>query len=401
MTVRRLLATQLLAALLLGGCVGVETGPTKAEKEAAAARIVADAAVAQSAAEQSGTIHIGVTGPMTGDLAAFGEQLQRGAEMAVRDINAAGGVLGRTLTLDIADDHCSAREDADNAANELVAKGVVFVDGHFCSGSTIRGSKIYAPANVLQITPSSPNTLVTDSAVQSKITTLLRVIGREDMQGNFAADWLATTYAGQPIVVISDNSLYGKGIAARLLAGLKEKGVTPILNASFAQGQTSYGNLVAKLKEIKPSVLYVAAYHDDIGRLVWAMRASRVDVAVIGPDSLDTPEFWSYSQGRGNGVRFSDAALAAERPEAAELVARLRAEGADPTNDILQAYAAVQVFAAGATATKGTDAKEIAAYLRQNTVKTILGDLNWDEKGDLTQAGYIWYVWRDGLAVRE
>ena len=275
MTVGRLLATQLLAALLLGGCVGVETGPSKAETEAAAARVVADATAAQAAAEQSGTIHIGVAGPMSGDLAVFGEQLQRGAEMAVRDINAAGGVLGRTLTLDIADDHCSAREDADNAANDLVAKGVVFVDGHFCSGSSIRGSKIYAPANVLQITPSSSNALLTDTAAQSKITTLLRVVGRDEMQADFAADWLTHVYAGQPIVVVSDNSLYGKGIAARHLAGLKDRGVTPVLNASFAQGQTSYGNLVAKLKEIKPSALYVAAYHDDIGRLVWAMRASR------------------------------------------------------------------------------------------------------------------------------
>ena len=227
MTVGRLLATQLLAALLLGGCVGVETGPTKAETEAAAARVVADATAAQAAAEQSGTIHIGVAGPMSGDLAVFGEQLQRGAEMAVRDINAAGGVLGRTLTLDIADDHCSAREDADNAANDLVAKGVVFVDGHFCSGSSIRGSKIYAPANVLQITPSSSNALLTDTAAQSKITTLLRVVGRDEMQADFAADWLTHVYAGQPIVVVSDNSLYGKGIAARLLAGLKERGVSP------------------------------------------------------------------------------------------------------------------------------------------------------------------------------
>lgn len=399
MTASRVLAAQLMAALLMSACAG-SNAPTQAEKDAAAARLAAEAATAKAAAADAGNIHIGVAGPLSGDFMAYGTEMQRGAEMAVADINAAGGVLGRQLVLEVADDRCGINE-ADAAAMELIQKGVVFVDGHFCSGSSIRGSKVYAPANVLQITPSSTNPLVTDTAAQNKVTTLLRVVGRDDMQGDFAADWLIATYAGQPIAVVSDNSLYGKGIASRLLARLKEKGIRPVLKGEFAQGQTSYTGLIAKLKEVKPSVLYVAAYHDDIGRLTWGMRVARLETEVVGPDVLGNPEFWSFSQTKGNGVRYSDVAPAIERPEATEVTERFRAQGSEPTNYTLNAYAAVQVFAAAAKATNGTDAKVIAEYLRHNSVKTSLGELSWDAKGDLTAADYIWYVWQDGLTIRQ
>ena len=396
----RWIAAQLLMAFLLTSCAGGPTGPTQAEKEAAAARFASETAAAKAAAEEAGTIHIGVAGPMTGDFEAYGIDMRRGAELAVADINAAGGVLGRELVLEVADDHCGI-EDADAAARELVSRGVVFVDGHFCSGSSIRGSKIYASADVLQITPSSTNSLLTDTAKRDKVTTLLRVVGRDDLQGDFAGEWLATAYAGQPIAVVSDNSLYGKGIAARLLAKLKEKGIRPVIDGQFTQGQTSYATLVEALKKSGASVLYVAAYHDDIGRIAWALRVAKLQIELVGPDVLSNPEFWSFSQSKGNGVRFSDFAPAIERPEAAEVVARFRAQGIEPTNYTLNAYAAVRVFAAAAEATKGTDAKAIAAYLRQNSVKTILGEISWDEKGDLRESNYIWYVWQDGLIMRK
>src|SRR5882724_13284377 len=95
----------------------------------------------------SADITIAVAGPMTGDLAAFGEQLRRGAEMAVKDINAAGGVMGKQLKLEIGDDQCDPKQEI-QVANDFVKKGVVFVDGHFCSGSTIPASAVYADEEI-------------------------------------------------------------------------------------------------------------------------------------------------------------------------------------------------------------------------------------------------------------
>src|SRR5262245_58594101 len=97
-------------------------------------------------------IVIGVAGPLTGDLGAFGEQLRRGAQQAVADLNAQGGVLGKQVRLVIGDDQFNPPR-AVSVANDLTKQGAVFVAGHFCSGSSIPASKVYSVAGVLQITP--------------------------------------------------------------------------------------------------------------------------------------------------------------------------------------------------------------------------------------------------------
>src|ERR671919_2790801 len=104
-------------------------------------------------------ILIGMAGPMTGKDAWFGAQMERGAEQAVADLNAAGGVLGEQVQLITADDFCDP-EQAVAAARKLVSDGVIFVVGHYCSGASIPASEIYQAAGVLMITPSSSNPML-------------------------------------------------------------------------------------------------------------------------------------------------------------------------------------------------------------------------------------------------
>ena len=109
---------------------------------------LAVAAVALMATPALAQIKIGTAGPMTGSNAAFGEQLKRGAQMAVDDINAAGGVNGQKLQLIIGDDACDPKQ-ATAVANKMVSDKVVFVAGHFCSGSSIPASDIYKEGKIL------------------------------------------------------------------------------------------------------------------------------------------------------------------------------------------------------------------------------------------------------------
>ena len=103
---------------------------------------LAVAALALAVSPAFAQIKIASVGPMTGQNAAFGEQLQRGAEMAVADINAAGGVNGQKVELQIGDDACDPKQ-ATAVANKMVSDKVVFVAGHYCSGSSIPASDIY------------------------------------------------------------------------------------------------------------------------------------------------------------------------------------------------------------------------------------------------------------------
>ena len=100
--------------------------------------------------------------PMTSQYAAFGEQLQRGAELAVRDINENGGINGQKITLVIADDAGCDPIIAVEVANELSRQGVVFVNGHYCSSASIPASRIYNEKRILMISPGSTNPKLTE-----------------------------------------------------------------------------------------------------------------------------------------------------------------------------------------------------------------------------------------------
>src|SRR5690242_11501201 len=131
-------------------------------------------------------ITVALAGPMTSGQATFGRQMRNGAEQAIADFNAAGGVLGRKLRLEVGDDACDPKQ-ARSVAEKLAGKQVAVVVGHYCSSSSIPASDAYLDGNILQITPASTNPLFTDRNMWNTF----RTCGRDDQQGGFAAGYLA------------------------------------------------------------------------------------------------------------------------------------------------------------------------------------------------------------------
>src|SRR5471032_3327345 len=123
-------------------------------------------------------VQIGVAGPLTGSNAAAGDQMKIGATQAVADLNKAGGVLGQQVALTVADDACDPKQ-AVSVANQMAAKKVVLVAGHYCSGSSIPASKVYLEEGILEISPASTNPKFTDEGGWGTF----RVCGRDDQQG--------------------------------------------------------------------------------------------------------------------------------------------------------------------------------------------------------------------------
>ncbi len=150
------------------------------------------ASLALSTTALAQDISIAVAGPMTGGKSAFGRQMKNGAEQAVADINAAGGVLGKKLALQVGDDACDPKQ-ARSVAEKFASAKIPFVAGHFCSSSSIPASEAYADGNVLQITPASTNPLFTER----KLWNVARVCGRDDQQGLVAADYIAKSLQRQ------------------------------------------------------------------------------------------------------------------------------------------------------------------------------------------------------------
>jgi branched-chain amino acid transport system substrate-binding protein len=191
---------------------------------------------------QSDDIVIGVAGPMTGSEAAFGEQFRRGAEKAVADINARGGVNGKKLVLVVGDDACDPKQ-AVSVANDMASRGAVFVAGHYCSGSSIPASDVYAELGIIQISPGSTNPTLTERALSN----VFRVCGRDDAQGPTAAAYVAENFAGKRIAIVDDKSTYGKGLADQFRTALNALGMEEVLIESITAGDRDYASLVSKL----------------------------------------------------------------------------------------------------------------------------------------------------------
>jgi branched-chain amino acid transport system substrate-binding protein len=186
---------------------------------------------------------IGVAGPLTGKNAWFGEQMERGAGLAVTDLNAAGGLLGQQVQLITAGDFCDP-EQAVAAARKLVSDGVIFVVGHHCSHSSIPASAIYEAAGVLQISPSSTNPLLTELGQAN----VFRVINRDDVEGRMAANYLADHWPGKKIAILHDNTTFGKGVAEETKKQLNNLGLTEAVYQAYVPGQNNYGVKVDRLQ---------------------------------------------------------------------------------------------------------------------------------------------------------
>ena len=353
--------------------------------------LAAAAVVAITGAAQA-QIRIATVGPMTGNYASFGAQMKAGAEQAVADINKAGGVNGQQLVLEVGDDACDPRQ-AVSVANQLASRKVAFVAGHYCSGSSIPASKVYAEEGVLQISPASTNPRFTDEGSWNTF----RVCGRDDQQGLIAGQYIAKTYAGKKVAVLHDNSAYGKGLADETKKAMNGSGLQEAMYAAYTPGERDYSALVSRLKQAGVDVIYVGGYHTETGLIARQAKEQGMSVTMIGGDALMTNEFWQISGPAGEGTLMTFSSDPRKRPTAAEAVAAFKAKNIDPEGFTLYTYAAIQVWADAAKKAGSVDGKKVAETLRGGTTfKTVLGDVTFDKKGDVTKPDYVFYTWKNG-----
>jgi branched-chain amino acid transport system substrate-binding protein len=354
-----------------------------------AATFVALAAVASHPAPAE--ILIGVAGPMTGKDAWSGEQMQRGAELAVADINAAGGVLGQQVRLISADDFCDP-DQAVAAARKLVGSGVVFVVGHYCSGASIPASAVYQDGGVLQISPASSNPLLTELGRAN----VFRLYSRDDADSVVAGNYLADHWGDRKIAILNDDTTFGKGLADMTKAQLNKRGVAEAIYQSYAPGRSDYSAEIAALQAAGIAVAYVGGYHTEIGLMARAIRDRSYALQLVTGNDMATEEVGLIAGPAAEGILFTYLADPRRNPEAAPVVERLRTENFEPEGFTLFAYGAVQVWTRAVEKAGSLELRAVIASLRTNQFDTVLGRIEFDGKGDAIRLSPIWYVWRNG-----
>lgn len=337
-------------------------------------------------------IIIATAGPMTGQYASFGEQMKTGAEQAVADINAAGGVNGEMLKLEVGDDACDPKQ-AVAVANQFAGEGVVFVAGHFCSGSSIPASSVYADEGIVQISPASTNPKFTDERPGPGV---YRVCGRDDQQGDVAGKYLQEHFGDKKIAFVHDKTAYGKGLADATMAVYEAAGGKPALYEAYTAGEKDYSALISKLKQEGVSVLYVGGYHTEAGLMARQAKEQGMDLQLVSGDALVTDEYWAITGDAGAGTLMTFSPDPRGYETAAKVVEKLEAEGKPTEGYVLYTYAAIQAWADAANAAGSVDFDAVTKALNDGNFSTVLGDLSFDDKGDVSLPGYVFYEWKDG-----
>jgi branched-chain amino acid transport system substrate-binding protein len=337
-------------------------------------------------------IKVGVAGPITGPNAAFGAQLKNGVEQAVEDINAAGGINGQKLEVVVGDDVSDPKQGV-SVANKFAAEGVKMVVGHFNSGVSIPASDVYEEAGIIQITPASTNPKFTDNGKWNTF----RTCGRDDQQGSVAGGYLASHFKGKKVAVIHDKTPYGKGLADETQKAMEAKGLKAVMYEGINPGEKDYSALVSKLKQAGVDVVYFGGLHTEAGLIIRQMRDQGLNAPLMSGDGIVSAEFVSIAGPGADGTLMTFAPDPRKNPNAQEVVKKFRAKNYEPEAYTLYSYAAAQILADAAKQAGKVDPKKMAQTMRQGKpYKTVIGDIAFDKKGDITRPDYVMYVWKKG-----
>jgi branched-chain amino acid transport system substrate-binding protein len=354
--------------------------------------LAASLAVSACGGGEDNTTPVAVVGPITGQYASFGAQMKNGAELAVADINDAGGVLGKKLDLSTGDDACDPKQ-AVAVANQMTATGVKLVAGHYCSGSSIPASKVYADGDMVQISPASTNPTFTDQRAGPNI---YRVCGRDDQQGGVAGKYLASNFADKKIAFVHDKTAYGKGLADETKKAMNGAGKQEDLYEAITAGEKDYSALVSKLKQAAINVVFFGGYHTEAGLIIRQLRDQGMSTILMGGDALITQEFWSITGDAGEGTLMTFSPDPRKNPAAAEVVKRFKDKGIEPEGYVLYSYAALQAWKQAAEKAKSVERDEIVKALNDTEFDTVIGKFKFNEKGDPNLPPYAVYRWSDG-----
>ena len=348
------------------------------------------AGLAFSGVAHAADFKLAVAGPLTGPNAAFGAQLQQGAQQAVEDLNAKGGILGNKITIETGDDVSDPKQGV-SVANKFVGDGVKYVVGHFNSGVTIPASDVYLENGMLMITPAATNPTLTEKGKWD----VFRTCGRDDQQGVVAAKYIEDNFKGKKIAILHDKTTYGKGLADATMSSLAKAGIKPAIYEGVNAGEKDYSAVVSKVKAAGADIVYWGGLHPEGGLIRRQMTDQGIKAPMMSGDGITDNEFASIAGPGAEGTLMTFGPDPRKNPNAAAVVKEFAAKNFDPQAYTLYSYAAVQVMAQAAEQAKSVDPKKMAEVMHSGAkFHTVIGDLSYDKKGDLQQAGYVMYTWK-------
>jgi branched-chain amino acid transport system substrate-binding protein len=369
----RLLMAVLASAALLGGCAkSVDSG------SAAAA-----------------TIKIGEFASLTGKEATFGQSSHKGTQLAIDELNAGGGVLGKRIEFIYEDNRSTPGESATIAKKLITRDKVIAILGEVASGRSLEAAPIAQANRVPMISPSSTNPKVTETGDY-----IFRVCFTDPFQGRLLAEFAKRTLKAQKVAIISDVSApYSVGLAQFFREPLAANGGQIVSEQKYTGGDKDFKAQLTVIKNTKPDAILVPGYYTDAGLIVAQARQLGINVPLFGGDGWEAPELLQIAGAALEGTYYSTHFSAENTdPLVQKFVAAFRARFGGETPDAMAAlgYDSVMVLADAikrAGSTEGPKLREALAGTKDFPGAT--GATTLDAKRDASKAAVIITV-KDG-----
>lgn len=327
-------------------------------------------------------IKIGVAQPLSGNLAALGQDLLNGVNLAAEEINKEGyKVNGKTVTFEIVavDDKANA-ETGKAVAQQLVDAGVVAVIGHLNSGVSIAAAPIYAGRNIAQLAIST-----NPKFTQLGLDTTFRLVANDTLQAKAIGSYSASQIAGTRYALQDDSTTYGKELAEGAEVQLKLAKKEIVLKQSFDDKTVDFDAFAAKLKAENVQVLVTTVSDFQVVALIEALK--KIDytgITILGADTAKTPDMLKGGGGMKGLFVTSPILEAREFTAGAAFLDKYRAKfKKDPAYAGHYTYDAMHVLAAAIRRAESSKAADITAMLKKlDGYAPVTGSMKWDDKGE-------------------
>lgn len=363
---RILLTSLTLLALLLAACGGGNRTPDQGE------------------------VYVYVAVPLSGFQANGGQTVLGGVRLAAEQINRSGGLRGYRVVVRPLDDE----SDSDVAVaqvdeiREAIGRGdrVIGVIGHLNSGQTLAAMELYQGMDLIVITPTASEQSLTTQGY----TNFFRVNANDAVQARVAASFLVNDLSARRIAVIHNDTEYGQGLAASLVQELQTRGAAIAVNLQVQEGQSLYANEIARLAQANADAIYYAGYEIEAPYLRAALVEAQIDLPFLASDGAFLGATIDESAGTADGMYVSAFAPSPRNVADAQWFEAYQAvEYRNPDTYSVNGYVAMQALAAAVRDANSFERDAVAKALRDNTIDTLLGNLQFEDDGDLVNP-QIW-----------
>ena len=332
--------------------------------------VILAASVAGCGSSSSKEIKIGLLNEMTGGNATIGTAAANGAKLAIKEINANGGLLGKQIKAVVADNKSEPSEAANAMTKLLTQDKVVAVTGTFSSSNAIAAASVAEANKSPYLVAGATNPKVTvDEKTKNVKKYIYRVCFIDPFQGTVAANFAAKDLKVKKAAMLVDNSSdYSKGLAEFFEAALVKEGGEIVANEAYLQKDTDFKATLTKIKSKGAEVLYVPGYYEEVGKIVKQAREMGITVPIIGADGWDSPKLVEIASAAAlNNTYFTNHySVEDTSPKAQAFVEAYTKEyGQKPEALAVLGYDAVYVLADAIKRANSTDSAKIIEALAE------------------------------------